>query len=301
MEKPGSIVVIGSCNTDMVIAADRLPGPGETLLGGKFLMNPGGKGANQAVAAARLGGRVRFMAKIGNDLFGQEYLNHLHSSAINTDYVLTDPDYPSGVALITVDKSGENTIVVAPGANESLSVSDIDHAERLLEDCDILLMQLEIPLETVEYAATKAFEKGIRVVLNPAPAAPLPDNLIKKLFLVIVNRTEAGLLSGMEVKDATHAFLAAEAIRRRGVSIVMVTLGSDGVVVAHPDGPDFIPAVHVEAVDATAAGDTFCAAVCVGLLEGMPIRQAAELAVRAAAITVTRHGAQAAIPYRHEI
>ena len=188
---PKKIVVVGSCNTDMVIKADRLPIPGETILGGTFFMNPGGKGANQAVAASRMGGKVTFISKTGNDVFGKQSVMLYNSENINTDFVFSDPGLPSGVALITVDANGENCIVVASGANASLSPADINKASGEIETADLVLMQLEIPIDTVEYVADIANKKGIKVILNPAPARALSDKLLKCLYIIIPNKSEA--------------------------------------------------------------------------------------------------------------
>lgn len=295
------IVVIGSCNTDMVIKSDRLPVPGETILGGTFMMNPGGKGANQAVAAARLGGQVTFISKTGNDLFGRQSIELYENEGINTDYIFSDAEHPSGVALISVDMNGENCIVVASGANATLSSKDIDKARTAVERADILLMQLEIPLDTVEYAAKLAYGKGIKVVLNPAPACYLPDSLLKCLYMIIPNKTEAEMLSGVKVADWDSAKQAADIISSKGVSIVLITLGSLGALIKEGDQYYTVEATKVNAVDTTAAGDTFCGAVCIALSEGRSVCEAVKWANRASGITVTRMGAQSSIPYRREL
>jgi len=295
------IVVVGSCNTDMVVKSDRLPVPGETVLGGAFMMNPGGKGANQAVAIARMGGNVTFISKTGNDLFGRQSVKMYGDENIVTDYIFSDQHLPSGVALIMVDRNGENCIVVASGANGSLSPKDIEKARNVIENADILLMQLEVPMDTVEYAAKLAHEKGIKVVLNPAPAAFLSNELLKCLYAVIPNKTEAEMLSGIKVSDLETAKQAADIIAAKGVDKVVITLGSKGALIKDGDVYSFIPADKVEAVDTTAAGDTFCGAFCVGISEGLSIEDAVKMATKAAGITVTREGAQAAIPYRKEL
>lgn len=295
------IVVVGSCNTDMVVKSDRLPVPGETVLGGAFMMNPGGKGANQAVAIARMGGNVTFISKTGNDLFGRQSVEMYGDENIVTDYIFSDQHLPSGVALIMVDRNGENCIVVASGANGSLSPKDIEKARNVIESADILLMQLEVPMDTVEYAAKLAHEKGIKVVLNPAPAAFLSNELLKCLYAIIPNKTEAEMLSGIKVSDLETAKQAADIIAAKGVDKVVITLGSKGALIKDGDVYSFIPADKVEAVDTTAAGDTFCGAFCVGISEGLSIEDAVRMATKAAGITVTREGAQAAIPYRKEL
>jgi len=295
------IVVVGSCNTDMVIKADRLPIPGETILGGTFFMNPGGKGANQAVAAARMGGKVTLISKTGNDVFGKQSVMLYNAENINTDFVFSDPGLPSGVALITVDSNGENCIVVASGANASLSPSDINKAIKEIESSDLVLMQLEIPIDTVEYVAEIANKKGIKVILNPAPARSLSDKLLKCLYIIIPNKSEAEILSGIKVTDYETARQAADIISARGVDNVVITLGSQGALIKELDEYHYVEAYKVESVDTTAAGDSFCGSVCVGLSEGKSILDAVKLAARAAALTVTRMGAQSSIPFRSEL
>lgn len=295
------LVVVGSCNTDMVIKADRLPVPGETILGGTFFMNPGGKGANQAVAAARMGANVTLISKTGNDVFGKQSVSLYNSENINTDFIFSDPKNPSGVALITVDSNGENCIVVASGANASLSPADINKAKVAIEGSDLVLMQLEIPIETVEYVAEMANKKAIKVILNPAPARALSEQLLKNLYIIIPNKTEAEILSGIKVSDIASARKAAAIISAKGVDIVVITLGSQGALIKEHDDFHFVEAYKVDTVDTTAAGDTFCGTVCVGLSEGKSILESVELAARAAALTVTRMGAQASIPYRSEL
>ncbi len=295
------IVVVGSCNTDMVIKADRLPVPGETILGGTFFMNPGGKGANQAVAAARMGGLVTLISKTGNDVFGKQSVMLYNAENIKTDFIFSDPKQPSGVALITVDSNGENCIVVASGANASLSPSDMNKARAEIESSDLLLMQLEIPIETVEYVAEMARKKGIRVILNPAPAQVLSEQLLKNLYIIIPNKSEAEILSGIKVTDVESATKAADIISAKGVDIVVITLGSQGALIKENDEYHFVRAHKVDTIDTTAAGDTFCGAVCVGLSEGKSILDSVKMAARAAALTVTRMGAQGSIPYRSEL
>ena len=295
------IVVVGSCNTDMVIKADRLPIPGETILGGTFFMNPGGKGANQAVAASRMGGNVTLISKTGNDVFGKQSVMLYTAENIKTEYIFSDLKHPSGVALITVDSQGENCIVVASGANAFLNPSDIDKASTEIERSDLVLMQLEIPIETVEYVAEMASKKGIKVILNPAPARTLSDNLLKHLYIIIPNKSEAEILSGIKVCDIESAKQAADIISAKGVDIVVITLGSQGALIKEYNEYLFVEAFKVDALDTTAAGDTFCGAVCVGLSEGRSVLDSVKLAARAAAITVTRMGAQASIPYRSEL
>jgi ribokinase len=295
------IVVVGSCNTDMVIKADRLPVPGETILGGTFFMNPGGKGANQAVAAARMGGVVTLISKTGNDVFGKQSVMLYNSESIKTDFIFSDPKHPSGVAMITVDSNGENCIVVASGANAFLSPADMNKARAEIESSDLILMQLEIPIETVEYVAEMASKKEIKVILNPAPAQALSEQLLKNLYIIIPNKSEAEILSGIKVTDVKSARKAAAIISAKGVDIVVITLGSQGALIKEHDEYHFVEAYKVETIDTTAAGDTFCGSVCVGLSEGKSILDSVKMAARAAALTVTRMGAQGSIPYRSEL
>lgn len=295
------IIVIGSCNTDMVIKSDRLPIPGETVIGGTFLMNAGGKGANQAVAAARQGGNVTFVSKTGNDVFGKQSVELYNSEGINTDYIFSDPKNPSGVALIMVDSHGENCIVVASGANGNLMPSDIEKTKNELEAADFVLMQLEIPIETVEYAAAVASKKGIPVILNPAPARTLSGKLLKCLYLVTPNETEAEILSGIKVFDWESAKQAANVISTKGVENVVITMGSMGAFIKEKNQYAIVEATKVDAVDTTAAGDCFSGTLVVGLSEGKTILESVRTACKASAIAVTRMGAQASIPFRNEL
>lgn len=295
------IIVIGSSNTDMVIKTQKLPAPGETILGGTFLMNPGGKGANQAVAAARLGGKVTFITKRGNDLFGNQAVGLLMREGIDTQYIIKDPDLPSGVALITVDSAGENIIVVAPGSNGNLLQEDIPESVFGSGNFDILLLQLEIPISTVEYSAVSAMKNNTRVILNPAPACQLPDNLLKHTWLMTPNETEAEIISGVKITDISSAERAAVIIRERGVKNVIITLGETGSYVNSDEYTGLIPGIKVTPVDTTAAGDVFNGAVAVGISEGMGLKEAVIFANKAASISVTRMGAQASVPYRNEI
>ena len=295
------IVVIGSCNTDMVIKANRLPVPGETVLGGTFLMNPGGKGANQAVAVARLGGQSIFISKTGNDIFGRQSVELYNSEGINTEHMSSDSKHPSGVALITVDSNGENCIVVASGANAHLTPADIEKAKDVIISSDILLMQLEIPLETVEYATNIAVKNGVKVILNPAPAQFLPSSIMNNIYMITPNEVEAEILSGIKVTDLASAKAAAIAISNKGVKNVVITLGAKGAFIKENDLFHHVSAYTVDAVDTTAAGDTFNGAVCVALAEGKTLKEAVDFASKASAITVTQVGAQSSIPYRKEL
>lgn len=295
------IIVIGSSNVDMVVRTSHLPAPGETILGGEFFMNQGGKGANQAVAIKRLGGNLIFMAKLGNDVLGRQSVGYFKKEGIDTRYIALDEDSASGVALISVDDHAENSIVVASGANMLLNEQDVDKMLEEMCEGDILLMQLEIPLQTVEYAARKAFGKGAKVVLNPAPARSLPKELFRHLYMVTPNRIEAEMLTGIKIANDADVEKVAEEICAMGVKNVIITLGSKGCLIREEGVSYRIDAFKVEPVDTTAAGDTFNGALCVGLSEGMDLKQAAVMASKASSIAVTRMGAQSSIPYREEL
>ncbi len=295
------IYVVGSSNTDMVVKSERLPAPGETVIGGEFLMNPGGKGANQAVAAARLGGNVCFVGKTGNDLFGEQAVQQLKKENILTDYIATDPRLPSGVALINVDGQGENSISVAPGANAALTKADVDRALAHLKADDLVLVQLEIPVDVVTHVIHESALKGVRVILNPAPAQELSRETLSGLYLITPNESEAELLTGIKVSDPGSAEKAAQKLHDAGCDHVIITLGSKGAYFSSGPISAMIPAVPVTAVDTTAAGDCFNGAMAVALSENKDIRSAVEFACQAAAIAVTRMGAQSSLPTRGEL
>lgn len=297
------IVIIGSSNTDMVIHSDHLPKPGETVLGGNFMMNHGGKGANQAVAVARLGAPCCFIARVGCDVFGHETIEMLRTAGIDISHVYPTPGYSSGVALINVDHKGENSISVASGANAVLSPVDIDSAEQHIANASMILMQLETPIPTVVHTAQIAKRHGVKVVLNPAPvpAQPLPAELLANVDILIPNKTEAEIISGIRIESEADEIKAVRSIKAMGVGSVIITLGSKGALICDDDECDLIPAFSVSPVDTTAAGDTFCGALCVALNEGLGKHDAINFANKAAAISVTRPGAQKSIPTRSEL
>jgi ribokinase len=295
------IVVIGSSNTDMIIRLDRIPRPGETLLGGEFITAAGGKGANQAVAAARAGGEVTLVARVGQDMFGDQAIAGFARDGINVDYVLRDPEAPSGVALIFVAKNGENSIAVAGGANGHLSPADVRKAKLALKGSSAVVMQLETPLTTVRTAAELAARAGVPVILNPAPAQTLPDRLLRLVSFITPNETEAELLTGIRVTDESSAAKAADRLLKRGVQRVILTLGGRGAFVATAAMKQRVPGFNVTAVDTTAAGDIFNGALAVALGEGRQLLDAVRFANAAAAISVTRIGAQPSAPTRKEI
>ncbi|MGZ3822216.1 MAG: ribokinase [Mucilaginibacter sp.] len=295
------ILIIGSTNTDMVIKADHLPAPGETILGGSFFMNSGGKGANQAVAAKRLGGDVTFIAKTGNDIFGERSVQLFKEEGIHIDHMVTDSEHPSGVALITIDKNAENCIVVASGANATLSAGDLQPAMELIKHAEIILMQLEIPLGTVSYVAALAAANQCKVILNPAPACKLNTALLQNISIITPNKKEAEMLSGIIITDMKSTVAAARAIRNSGVETVIITLGAQGAFISNADIEEMIAAPVVKAVDTTAAGDVFNGALVVALSERRSLVDAVAFGCKAAALSVTRLGAQSAAPYRHEV
>ena len=295
------ILVVGSSNTDMIIKVRRIPKPGETILGGEFAMAAGGKGANQAVGAARAGGAVTFIARVGRDMFGDKAVGGFIADGINVDHVVRDRTTPSGVALIFVAENGENSIAVASGANANLALADLKKARRAFSQASVVVLQLETPLKTVEAAAKLAARTGARVILNPAPARPLPNGLLRRIWLLTPNETEAELLTGLRVNNDKAVAKAAEALLARGVENVIITLGARGAFVAGQQGRGLVKGYKVKAVDSTAAGDVFNGTLAVALAEGKSLPEAARFANAAAAISVTRLGAQTSAPTRKEI
>ncbi|MEP6611144.1 MAG: ribokinase [Mucilaginibacter sp.] len=295
------IVVVGSSNTDMVVKAARLPAPGETILGGTFMMNAGGKGANQAVAAARLGGNVIFIAKTGEDIFGKQAIELFKQEGIDTRHIISDAENPSGVALITVDANGENCIVVASGANAALKPADLQPAKHIIENPALILVQLEIPLETVEHVVNLAAAKNVKVVLNPAPACSLSDELLRNISIITPNETEAALLTGIKVTGRESAEAAARVLAAKGIETVIITMGAEGALLLHNGQCHIFAAPVCDAVDTTAAGDVFNGALVVALFNGQSILDAVPFAIKVASISVTRMGAQASAPYLHEL
>jgi ribokinase len=285
----------------MVVRLDRIPRPGETLLGGEFLTAAGGKGANQAVSAARAGGKVTFVARVGCDVFGDEAITGFKRDRINVDYITRDQQTPSGVALIFVGKGGENSIAVAGGANTRLSCAHVQKARKAITAADAVLMQLETPLETVLEAARIAHQANVRVILNPAPACRLPAELLRLVSILTPNESEAEFLSGIRVRDQNSAARAADRLLARGLRTVIITLGASGALVATRNSKRLVPGIRVKAVDCTAAGDVFNGALAVAISEGKSLLDAACFANAAAAISVTRSGAQPSAPHRKEI
>jgi len=298
-DKP--VVVIGSLNMDLVMRTPRVPVGGETLHGHEFSTLPGGKGANQAVACARLGAKVSMIGQVGNDGFGTTLRDGLAADGIDVSGVLQTTAVGTGVAMILVEDIGQNRIVLAAGANGALTPADIDaHAARI-GGAAMLVLQLEVPMPVVQRAIGIAHAAGVPVLLNPGPASPLPEAVWSQIDILVPNESEATLLSGVEVSDATSAYAAAKVFRQRGVKCVLITLGANGVAVIDDAGERHLPAHVVKAVDTTAAGDTFIGGLSAGLVEGLAMDDAVALGQRASALCVTRHGAQPSIPYRREI
>lgn len=295
------ILVVGSSNTDMIIKTASLPKPGETVIGGTFYMASGGKGANQAIAAKKSGGDVVFVTRVGEDDFGKRSIENYKKDGLDITHIIHDEESASGIALIMVDDSGENSIAVASGANNNISPDDIKRISDVVDESQIILVQLEIPLESVKAAVKQAYEKKKTVILNPAPAQMLGDDLLKMITIITPNENEAGILSGIKVEDEESAIKAARNLLSRGVQKVILTMGSRGLLYCDDSDCEMMPAYKVDAVDTTAAGDVFNGALASGLAEKMELRSAIRFASAAAGISVTRMGAQTSIPDRNEI
>lgn len=294
------LTVLGSINADHVIQVPHFPQPGETLSGQNYHIVYGGKGANQAVAAARLGAKVDFIACIGEDKIGLEMKQAFQKDGINTESIATIQGETTGIAMIQVADSGENSIVISAGANAHLTTNIVDKFKQKILDADALLMQLETPLDAIIYATKIAKQAGKHTVLNPAPAKALPDELLAQLTMITPNETEAEVLTGVKVVDEQSAAQAAAVFHQKGVAIVLITLGAKGVFISHNALQKIIPGFRVQAKDTTAAGDTFNGALVTALLEQKSLEEAIQFAHAAAAISVTRFGAQTSIPSRQE-
>jgi len=286
---------------DLVVKSSRIPALGETILGRDFIMTPGGKGANQAVAAAKLGVEVYFIAKLGDDIFAEQSLKNFKKEGVNTKYVIQTNEAPSGVALITVDDTGNNVIVVAPGANRMLSSNDVEKAESDIASSGALVAQLEVPLETIEFAAQLANNSGVPFILDPAPAQELRPELLKMVDVLTPNETEAQILTDTEVTDEYSARRTAKKLLEYGVKSVILTMGAKGFLLAKDDRMEFVPSIKVDAVDATAAGDAFTGSLAVGLAQGKTLTDAATFAKYVAALSVTKMGAQSSMPTREAV
>jgi ribokinase len=304
MAERAGVVVVGSANLDLVVRCGQIPSPGETVLGSEFMTVPGGKGANQAVAAARLGAPVTFVGRVGKDAFGDRLAAEIGGAGVDTTYLVRDADHATGVALISVDQAGQNAIVVAPGANGALSPADVDAAEAVIASAAVLIVQLEIPLDTVKHAIAVAKRHGTRTILNPAPvrsANPPGAALLTEVDVLTPNEHEAANLLGHSSPDGLDMTTVARRLVDRGPGLVIVTLGASGCLVAWRGSEMHVTAPKVTAVDTTAAGDCFTGALAVGLAEGMELGGAVQFAVRAASISVTRAGAQPSLPTRAEV
>jgi len=286
---------------DLVARAPRIPRPGETIIGRDFHTLPGGKGANQAVAAARLGARVAMVGRVGRDAFAKPLLDNLAAAGVDHTFVIEDPGAATGVALIEVDDGGQNSIVVASGANMRLTPADVDAAEAAIAAADVLLLQLETPLETVIHAARAARAHGVRVLLNPAPARPLPPALLSLVDVLVPNESETALLTGMPVGNQAQVEAAAQALRGLGVGAVILTLGERGALLAQAEKTEHFPAFAVTAVDTTAAGDAFMGGLAVALAEGQSLAEGVRWGNAAGALAATQLGAQPSLPTRQAV
>jgi ribokinase len=301
MANPPKIVVVGSVNTDMVVKGKRLPAPGETVTGGQFILAGGGKGANQAVAAARLGGRVTLVAKVGQDMFGDQSIAQYQREGIITEGIIRDPDHATGVALILVDEKAENSISVASGANHALTPAEVEKALPLIRDADLLMLQMEIPTDCVRKAAELASAAGVPVILNPAPASPLDASVLRLVTYLTPNETEAEGLTGIAVNDEESAYAAAKKLLDMGVKNVTITLGAKGALAVNAEGKHLVSSVSVNAIDTTAAGDAFNGGLACAVASGKPFLEAVRQANLVGALAVTKLGAQPSLPTAEEL
>lgn len=299
--KKPKIVVVGSMHMDLTVKAKTIPSKGETVLGEDFKMAPGGKGANQAAAAARLGAAVTFVGRVGADHFGKLLIDNANRFGINTQFIVKDAEAYTGIALITVDRRGNNIISVAQGADSHCRSEDVDMADEVIKSCDILLVQLEIPLSVVEYAVDKAWQYGVKAILNPAPAQKLSARLFQRVYLLTPNEREASLISGNKIRDIDSAKKVAWAILEKGTANVVITVGKKGAILATKAGVVHLPAPIVKTVDTTGAGDAFCGALAVAISSGKKLNESVLYANCAGALATTRIGAQEALPTREEL
>jgi ribokinase len=296
-----NIIVLGSLNMDLVVKVERMPRPGETVSGGELRTIPGGKGANQAVAAAKLGGRVAMVGRVGGDAFGSVLMDALEGHGVDTSLVGRDGDSSTGTAVILVDAEGENRIVISAAANGKVSAEDVDRAEPLMEQAAFLILQFETPLATVDYALQRAAHHPVRVILNPAPCQPVSDAFLSRVDCLVLNETETQILTDMQVTDLDTAERAAQMLVARGVPHVILTLGERGALLATEDRVDYVPADSVSVVDTTAAGDAFVGGLAVACTQGFPLLEAVRYSTCAGTLAVTKLGAQTSLPSAEEV
>lgn len=301
MSTKQKVMIVGSYNTDLAVRTPHIPVGGETIMGSGFVIGPGGKGANQAVAAARLGADTTMLVKLGMDIFGDQAADNLVKEGVSADQLLRSKDEPTGAAFIIVDQNGENMIVVAGGANNTLSVEDVENAKRQIQQAKVLLLQLEVPLETVTRAIEIAHGAGVKVILNPAPGRSLDADLLSKVDVLTPNETEAQIITGLPVETIEQAEAAGKKLVSQGVGVVVITMGGKGSLVVSKDLVKHIPGHTVTVVDTTGAGDAFSGALAVALSEEMKLEDAVKFATAAAALQVTRFGTAPAMPYRQEV
>ena len=295
------IVVIGSLNMDLVVRAGRMPAAGETIVGSEFKLIPGGKGANQAVAAARMGGAVSMVGRVGGDPFGETLRRSLSEQGVDVGRVRVDEDAPTGTAFIVVEEGGENRIIIVSGANGRVGADDLREAEPLIAAAKAMVLQFEVRLETVEQAMRVAREHDVPVILNPAPAYEVSLDFLHGLKYLVMNETECETITGISCDESEAVEDAADLLRRKGVETVIITLGANGALVAAGGGIEHVPGYPVEALDTTAAGDAFVGALAASVARGKPLAEAVRLANAAGAITVTRVGAQPSLPTWQEV
>jgi ribokinase len=295
------ILVIGSSNTEMIFQASAIPAAGETVLGSAFSMSPGGRGVNQAIAAVKSGGEVIFIGRTGNDLFGDQVIQVLQQNGIDTSIVIRDKTMASGISSIVLDSAGESAVTITPGANVNLSEKDLLNARTVISSGDILLLQLDIPIETVRFAADLARSSGVRVILNPSPALPVSDELLKSISILTPNASQAEILTGITITDERSAELAGRILLERGLNRVIITLRSKGAMVIDNGGAEHVPGFEMKSVDTSVVSDVFNGALVVALAEGKNFYEAVLFANAAAAISASRLGALSSIPFREEI